>query len=241
MKKKGLFSTKEVALCGVLAALCIVTNTFAIETPLVSITFTYLICFMAGHFFGPLVGFTVGTIGDVVGCFARGYAPNPLIWVGSMMIGLLPGIVQFLFRLLPQKKTALLRALSIVVSYILVYVLITVFWNTYALWESYFKTKQSYWAFLSVRIPTQTLVWGINLAITFAIYPIITRALRFKPISIWDVIKDAKARKSTATATELARETEDVSSHPVSETSTDSAATAQNNADSPIDSDNSAN
>ena len=93
MKKKGLFSTKEVALCGVLAALCIVTNTFAIETPLVSITFTYLICFMAGHFFGPLVGFTVGT-GVLVGVGVLvGFTVGMGVLVGLIVgVGVLVGV-----------------------------------------------------------------------------------------------------------------------------------------------------
>ena len=48
---------------------------------------------LAAVMFGPLAGLAVGIVQDVVGCLAVGYIINPIITVGSGLVGLIAGLV----------------------------------------------------------------------------------------------------------------------------------------------------
>lgn len=198
MKKRTLLTTRDVAFAAVLVALGIVTNTFALDTGTHSITFTYCICFIAGHFFGPLVGAIVGGVGDVVGCFAKGYTPNPLILVGSILVGLLPGIIQLISRKV-KVKPDMYGPVWTVVSFVVTYIVVTVFWNTFALWFSYARATKTYWVYMLARLPLQTIVWAVNLGLTFVLYPVISRVLHVKPTSVVQKIKERKVEPAEDT------------------------------------------
>ena len=191
MKKRTLLTTRDVAFSAILVALGIVTNTFALDTGAHSITFTYTICFIAGHFFGPLVGALVGGIGDIVGCFAKGYTPNPLILVGSILVGLLPGLIQLLSKKIRVKKE-LYPPLWTVVSFAVTFVAVTVFWNTFALWFSYARATKTYWVYMLARLPLQTIVWAVNLGLSLVLYPVLSRVLKVSPTSVLQKIKERK-------------------------------------------------
>jgi ECF transporter S component (folate family) len=45
-----------------------------------------------GIAFGPLWGAVVGAVADLLGCFAVGYAVNPIITLGAMSVGAVAGI-----------------------------------------------------------------------------------------------------------------------------------------------------
>ncbi len=45
-----------------------------------------------GIAFGPLWGAIVGAVADLLGCFAVGYAVNPIITLGAMAVGAISGI-----------------------------------------------------------------------------------------------------------------------------------------------------
>ena len=47
----------------------------------------------AGIVFGPWCGFAVGAVQDLVGCLIVGYTINPIITLGSALIGLVSGTV----------------------------------------------------------------------------------------------------------------------------------------------------
>jgi ECF transporter S component (folate family) len=189
MKKRTLLTTRDVAYAAVLVALGIVTNTFALDTGAHSITFTYTICFIAGHFFGPLVGAIVGGVGDIVGCFVKGYSPNPLILIGSILVGLIPGLVQFFSRKIKVKQEVF-APLWTVTSFVLTFIIVTVFWNTFALWFSYARASKTYWVYMLARLPLQTIVWAVNLGLSLVLYPVISRVLGVRPTSVIQTIKE---------------------------------------------------
>ena len=193
--KKRLLSTRDIAFAAVLAALGIVANSVSINTGIFSLSFSYTVCFLAGHFFGPLVGAIVGLVGDTVGCFVQGYSPNPLILLGSILVGLLPGLMQLMAKVVrvPAKWYA---PLWIVASYLVVYIVVTVFWNTFALWFSFARSAKSYWVYMAGRVPMQTVVWAINMALTFALYPVVSRVLHIQPHTIWDTIPAERRQKA---------------------------------------------
>ena len=55
-RKKVILGTKSIAYIGVLIALSSVTNAYSIETGIMSISFNYLVFFVAGYFMGPVAG-----------------------------------------------------------------------------------------------------------------------------------------------------------------------------------------
>lgn len=51
-----------------------------------------------GIAFGPLWGAVVGAVADLLGCFAVGYAVNPIITLGAMAVGAVAGICSKITR-----------------------------------------------------------------------------------------------------------------------------------------------
>ena len=76
----------------ILTALSIILGKF-LSIPIgnsIRIGFENLPVVMASIFFGPIV---VGVTADIIGCILHGYAINPIITVGALCIGLIPGFV----------------------------------------------------------------------------------------------------------------------------------------------------
>ena len=62
---------------------------------------------MAGIFFGPLAGLTVGACADLIGCLLVGYAINPIITAGAASVGFISGLVyKNCFRTKPKLRLA---------------------------------------------------------------------------------------------------------------------------------------
>jgi|AGTN01.1.fsa_nt_gi Protein of unknown function (DUF1393). len=99
--KKFTLPTKKIAYAGVLTAIAVVLNIFDINLFGNSnkLTFTYTVSFVAGIFFGPVVGLTVGALGDVIGFLIK---PSgvwiPTITLASALIGFIPGLIFYIFN-----------------------------------------------------------------------------------------------------------------------------------------------
>lgn len=73
----------------------------------VPISFENLTVLMAGIFFGPLAGLTVGACADLIGCLLVGYAINPIITAGAASVGFISGLVyKNCFRTKPKLRLA---------------------------------------------------------------------------------------------------------------------------------------
>ena len=71
------------------------------------ISFENLTVLMAGIFFGPLAGLTVGACADLIGCLLVGYAINPIITAGAASVGFISGLVyKNCFRTKPKLRLA---------------------------------------------------------------------------------------------------------------------------------------
>ncbi len=66
--------------------------------------------------FGPISGFAVGIVQDLVGCLAVGYAINPIITLGSGLVGLTAGLAYSSLTVLPSTVKA---ALSIAAGHLI--------------------------------------------------------------------------------------------------------------------------
>lgn len=109
MKK---MNSKTIAYAGVLIAMNIVlARVLAINignTLRISISASPI--YLAGLWFGPVVGGICGGVADLLGCILQGYAPNPFLIVSAILTGMLPGILKRVFL----KKTTLWGVVVIV-------------------------------------------------------------------------------------------------------------------------------
>jgi|GEM_PF-276500 len=125
-KELHLFKSARVMTCAALfVALSIVLGKY------VSVTFgafrfslENLTVLMAGIFFGPVCGMTVGLTADIIGSILVGYTINPIIAVGAASIGLVSG---FVFHYSGVKNRTASMILSVACAHIIGSVLIKSF------------------------------------------------------------------------------------------------------------------
>ena len=86
---------RRLAILGILSAASIILGKL-LQIPIgdtIRISFENLPILFAGIVFGPVSGVAVGIVSDLVGCVIRGYAINPIITAGAMLIGLASGLI----------------------------------------------------------------------------------------------------------------------------------------------------
>lgn len=153
-----------------LTAVGIVCNIFTIVTGVkyFAISFAYIPAFLAGTFINPLAGFAVGFIADLLGALIHPLGPyNPIINVSSGLLGLIPGVI---FHFVKAKTPV-----KIVLSFVCTLIICTAGLNTYAIYLMGSKGN-TYWAYLALRLPWQSLVSAMNMVIIFAIFKPLTVA-----------------------------------------------------------------
>ena len=144
-EKKRYFTAQKIAYLAVFVALNVVVGIFSPRLGTLKITLTYTVCFLAGYFFGPIAGGLVGVI---------------------------PGLTSYIKI---KKLGGAMPYVNIAISYILVYVVCTLFINTYALYLMGLSKGQTFFAYMGVRAVTQTPVTAINIGLTFLIYPVFSK------------------------------------------------------------------
>ena len=108
---KALRSTQGVCLCGLLIAIYVVLSLFNIPiTEVVEIRFGFLIFIAAGMIGGPVMGFTVGFLADIVNCLIRGFAYFPGFSFSYGLLGAASGLI--LHRSRVSRSRAVLCALA---------------------------------------------------------------------------------------------------------------------------------
>lgn len=97
---KNTNKVKIMAYAGVLIAMNIVlARLVAINIgPTLRITVSQTPIYLAGLWFGPVIGGICGVLGDLIGCLIQGYAPNPFISVSALLTGMLPGIMMYFVK-----------------------------------------------------------------------------------------------------------------------------------------------
>lgn len=160
----NLSFTKKLVYTGLFAAMLVVLKYFRLEiTDSFKVGFTYVPCFLAGVFLGPISAFTVGVVGDLLSSLLRGWAINPMITLGSGLMGVLMWIP---FKLKFLKFTSL----KVILGGVLVCLIVTLGVNTYALTlPMAYPQYPSFQAALLTR-GLQPLVLAVNLVVT---YPLI--------------------------------------------------------------------
>ncbi len=99
-RQKNHWSTKTIAMMGLLVALQIVASKFLSikisDTLRLSIADSFLI--LAGIWLGPVAGLIVGILADLLGCVISGMGILPLMTVPPAAVGLLAGLAGQMFR-----------------------------------------------------------------------------------------------------------------------------------------------
>ena len=72
----------------------ILTRVFVIELGAYRISLGSVCTILAGLWMGPVAGALCGVASDLLGCFMRGYAINPIITFAAMMWGVLPALMK---------------------------------------------------------------------------------------------------------------------------------------------------
>ena len=144
----------------------------------VQFSFTLSAVALAGILLGPLFGFAVGFLGDLVGFFiggGAGYTP---------FVGLAMGLVAFLygaaFCLRWQGKWA--WCIKVAVAAVLSFLLATVAISTTAGFFLWNKSGLPFWEFAVARLFVGGQVWNnvINTALLYAVLPALSKIPIFK-------------------------------------------------------------
>ena len=203
-KTKAYFSPKRLAYLGVMTAIAVITNCFSItvNSGANSISFNYVICSLAGIFFGPVSGGIVGLLGDLIGCLIAPKGPfNPFIMVASALIGVLSGLA---FKI-PKVNVYF----KIIIGYLLIFVVCTLGLNTFGLWFFYAQGKKSFIVYLIGRAPFQAINIAINIVITYLLYIPLKKIVFDK----WETRVHKEPKESTDQPTEEPGESKKLVSH----------------------------
>lgn len=173
--KKGIAvkGTVRIAYLALFVALATLFNvgTFVINRYF-ALSFIGIPCFIAGIMLGPISGFVVGFLGDLLGSIIAPQGPYmPMIGIASGLYGFIPGIVFLIFKMKPQIKIA--------ISYLLCLIICTCCLNTVNIWLVYSsgeKTLATFWVYLKIRLPFQIAVAGINWFLTTVLYECLVKA-----------------------------------------------------------------
>jgi len=157
-------STKYLTYVATFTALTTLTNCLsALAGGTIQITITYIPCFLAGIFLGPVGGFVAGALGDALGMLIVPQGPwIPLITLSSGLLGFIPGIV---FKFVKTKYTML----KLLLSFVLCLVVCTAGLNSLAVYLVYMQGKKTFIAFLASRLPVQCLMAAINFVVIGAL------------------------------------------------------------------------
>lgn len=184
---KSRLSVQTLAIAGVLVAMNIVLSRL-VAIPIgesLRITVSSVPIILAGLWLGPFVGGICGFLGDLLGCFLSGYAPNPFISVSAILMGVLPALLFSLFTLRGGKKRGE-GALGFAIWYLRFFAAIAVTMlltsqgiTTYGLAVMYGRPFLAQWI---LRLPQSVLLLFVNSLLVSLLYDRVPRRL-FSPNS----------------------------------------------------------
>lgn len=168
-KKKIYISTIKIAYIAVLVAINVALSAISPRLGTMKITVSYTMCFLAGYFFGPLIGIAVGGLGDLLGTLISGNTPNPIILAAACLLGAIPGLVKFI-RIKKLGKFEWIFHLT--ASFIACFIICTLFINTYALYLLGLAKGATFWAYMGTRVISQSPIFAANYGLSLVLVPI---------------------------------------------------------------------
>ena len=169
VKENKLSLTKKIAYISVLTALCSLTNMYSLNIDKTfSISFIAIPCFVAGCLLGYIEGFAVGFVGDLIGCMIMPKGTySPILSLSSGLWGFIPGVIFKYLDINDYIKT--------VISFLICLIVCTWFLNSFGLWYIYAMGKKTFWVYMYLRIPLQSLNTLINGVLCLALIPVLKK------------------------------------------------------------------
>lgn len=114
------WNTKTLVFMALMIAIHLVlTRVFVIELGAYRISVGSVSTILAGLWFGPLAGGICGLAADILGCFMKGYAINPLITIAAILWGVIPALFRPMFANKPRTQKLAFLSVSIVITAVL--------------------------------------------------------------------------------------------------------------------------
>lgn len=171
-KKKG----QILAVCGIFIALGIVFGKF-LMIPIGNsnrISLGSLPAILASVCFGPVYGFAVGALADVIGCIPAGMAINPLITLGAAAVGCLPGVLCRALRIdarVRSRRTVITLSLGLLVGH--------------AVGDMVLKTAGIFWWY---HTPVRLLMLRVPIALATAVLELVILLILFSRRGVTDLL-----------------------------------------------------
>ena len=145
-------SVRTLTMLALLTAMSIVfARVLTVSTGFLRFNLGALPTHLAAVWFGPLGGFAVGAMADLIGGTLSGYSINPFITLGAGSVGLVSGL---LFQKLSHLRLGLRLQCSILAGHLVGSVVI----NSLALHIFYNYP----WSLLAARIPNALILGAVN-------------------------------------------------------------------------------
>ena len=152
MNKHSGTSVRKLVVMALLVAMSIVfARVLTISTGFVRFNLGALPTLLGAVLFGPVEGFAIGAVADMIGGTLSGYAINPLITLGAGAVGLVAG---FAFRQLSNLRLGLRLGCSVLMGHFVGSMVI----NSLALHLFYNYP----WSVLAARIPNALILSAVN-------------------------------------------------------------------------------
>ncbi len=167
-RERQKWNTQTLVFLALLIAMHLVlTRLVAIDLGFCRITVGSVCTILAGLWFGPLAGGVCGLCSDLLGCFIKGYAVNPLITTAAILWGVVPALFSVWATGSRKRKAAVLCAGVAVCS-----VLSTLVFTTAGL------VLMNGYPLLGI-LPARLLQW----AVMMPVYCVLTCSLYFSPLT----------------------------------------------------------
>lgn len=117
---KQQWSVKTLVFMAILVAIQLVlSRVLVIDLGVYRITLGTIATILAGVWMGPVAGGVCGLVSDIIGCFIKGYAINPLITLAAITWGVIPGLAKKLMAEKSKRTKTIILCVSIFISAIL--------------------------------------------------------------------------------------------------------------------------
>ena len=171
-----IFTSRKLAIAGMLVALSVAINSLRIG----SISFGGFPIIFAGLTLGPVMGFFVGGVADIVGFIVRPSASggfNPLFVLTSALTGFIPGVMIMLLKDKYQNNKVWKVFIAIATGQLITTVLMVPLFITFIRQANMFGTN-AFWIAYYGRVAKAFARQALNVPVYTIIFPII-----IKPIS----------------------------------------------------------
>lgn len=146
----------------------VLTRVFVVELGAYRISLGSVCTMLAGLWMGPAAGAVCGVSSDLLGCFMKGYALNPIITLAAMMWGIVPAVLKPLW----EEKSKKIKTIGLVLA-----VIMTAFISSLVLTTTGLVLIQGY-NFYAI-IPGR----AVQFVILVPIYCVVTCFLYFSPLT----------------------------------------------------------